>query len=175
MFCVQTQAADRRKDCRERVLFWPVSARGRFRDTTIALGVSDKQVAEAKLRRIVQELEREGEGLIPSRKLRDGLQMPFSGLVEEYVAEIEPAGAEREICQGCSQAIGNARGGRAAWRTVKDVSADSFLKWRQRQNPDRQDAQRIPDLRFGADELGGTIRARCQQSSPSRYADRDQR
>ena len=60
---------------------------GEFRDTTIALGVSDKQVAEAKLRRIVQELEREGEGLIPSRKLRDGLQMPFSGLVAERVSE----------------------------------------------------------------------------------------
>ena len=73
---------------------------GEFRDTTISLGVSDKQVAEAKLRRIVQELEREGEGLIPSRKLRDGLQMPFSGLVEEYVAELNSLGRNAKYVLG---------------------------------------------------------------------------
>lgn len=45
---------------------------GEFRDTTVRLDVSDKQAAESKLRKHVQELEREGQGLIPVKKLRDG-------------------------------------------------------------------------------------------------------
>ena len=73
---------------------------GEFQDTTIALGVSDKQVAESKLRKLVQELEREGEGLIPPSKLRDGLQMPFSGLVEEYVAELNRLGRNEKYVMG---------------------------------------------------------------------------
>ena len=40
---------------------------GEFQDTTVRLGVSDKQAAESKLRKLVQELEREGEGLIRPR------------------------------------------------------------------------------------------------------------
>jgi len=105
---------------------------GEFRDTTISLGVSDKQVAEAKLRRIVQELEREGEGLIPSRKLRDGLQMPFSGLVEEYVAELNSLGRNAKYVLGVRKQL-ETLGEECGWGTVKSVGADSFLKWRQRQ------------------------------------------
>ena len=40
---------------------------GEFQDTTVRLEVSDKQAAESKLRKLVQELEREGEGLIRPR------------------------------------------------------------------------------------------------------------
>jgi integrase len=105
---------------------------GELRDTTIALGVSDKQVAEAKLRRIVQELEREGEGLIPSRKLRDGLQMPFSGLIGEYVAELARLGRNEKYIKGVRKQL-EKLGEACGWRVLKDVSADSFLKWRQKQ------------------------------------------
>jgi integrase len=105
---------------------------GECQDRTVALGVSDKQAAESKLRRLVQELEREGEGLIPAKKLRDGLQMPFSGLIEEYVAELNRLGRNEKYVRGVRKQL-EMLGAACAWRTVKDVSADSFLKWRQRQ------------------------------------------
>ena len=105
---------------------------GEFQDTTVRLDVSDKQAAESKLRRIVQELEREGEGLIPAKKLRDGLQMPFFGLVEEYVAELNRLGRTEKYVKGVRKQLEALAAG-CSWRTVKDVSADSFLKWRQRQ------------------------------------------
>jgi len=105
---------------------------GEFQDTTVRLEVSDKQAAESKLRKLVQELEREGEGLIPVKKLRDGLQMPFSGLVEEYVAELNRLGRNEKYVKGVRKQLEILAAG-CSWRTVKDVSADSFLKWRQRQ------------------------------------------
>ena len=105
---------------------------GEFQDTTVRLEVSDKQAAESKLRKLVQELEREGEGLIPVKKLRDGLQMPFSGLVEEYVAELNRLGRNEKYVKGVRKQLETLAAG-CSWRTVKDVSADSFLKWRQRQ------------------------------------------
>jgi hypothetical protein len=105
---------------------------GEFQDTTVALDVSDKQAAESKLRRIVQEIEREGEGLIPAKKLRDGLQMPFSGLVEEYVAELNRLGRNEKYVRGVRKQLESLAAG-CSWRTVKEVNADSFLKWRQRQ------------------------------------------
>jgi integrase len=105
---------------------------GEFQDTTVRLGVSDKQAAESKLRKLVQELEREGEGLIPAKKLRDGLRMPFSGLVEEYVAELNRLGRNEKYVKGVRKQL-ETLAAACSWRTVKDVSADSFLKWRQRQ------------------------------------------
>jgi len=105
---------------------------GEFRDTTIALGISDEQAADSKLRRIVKELEREQEGLIPPKKIRDGLGMAFAALVEEYVAELSRLGRNAKYVQGVRKQL-ETLGGECAWRTVKDVSADSFLKWRQRQ------------------------------------------
>ena len=105
---------------------------GEFQDTTVPLGVSDKQAAESKLRKLVQELEREGEGLIPAKKLREGLQMQFSALVEEYVAELNRLGRSEKYVKGVHKQLETLAAG-CSWRTVKDVSADSFLKWRQRQ------------------------------------------
>ena len=105
---------------------------GEIRDTTIPLGISDKQSAEAKLRRIVHELEREGEGLIPARKIRNGLQMAFSALVGEYVAELTRLGRNEKYVLGVSKQL-EVLGETCGWQMLKDVSADSFLKWRQRQ------------------------------------------
>jgi integrase len=104
---------------------------GDIRDTTIALRIADEQAAKAKLRRIVKELELEGEGLIPSRKLRDGLQQSFLSLVTEYVTELARLGRNEKYVRGVRKQL-ETLGKDCAWRTVKDVNADSFLKWRQR-------------------------------------------
>jgi hypothetical protein len=47
--------------------------------------VSDKQVAEEKLRRIVREVEREREGLIPPKGERDAAKQSIESYMRKYV------------------------------------------------------------------------------------------
>jgi len=105
---------------------------GEFQDTRVALDISDKDAALATLRRTVRELVQERAELIPSRKLRDGLQQLFSALVAEYVAELGRLGRDEKYIRGVRKQL-ETLGAECAWRTVRDVNADSFLKWRRRQ------------------------------------------
>jgi hypothetical protein len=58
----------------------------------IALQVSDKQVAQQKLNKLVQELEHESAGLIPAKVEREAAQSPLLDLVSEYVNELTVLG-----------------------------------------------------------------------------------
>jgi hypothetical protein len=58
---------------------------GDSKATTVALKTTDKQVAEAKLKRLVDELERERAGLLAPKAIREGLQKLFVELMAEYV------------------------------------------------------------------------------------------
>ena len=48
----------------------------------IALQVSDKQVAQQKLNKLIQELEHESAGLIPAKVEREAAQSPLLDLVQ---------------------------------------------------------------------------------------------
>jgi hypothetical protein len=54
----------------------------------IPLGVCDKQVAQQKLNKLIQELEHESAGLIPAKPERETAQSPLLDLVSEYVNEL---------------------------------------------------------------------------------------
>ena len=58
----------------------------------IALQVSDKQVAQQKLNKLIQELEHESAGLIPAKVEREAAQSPLLDLVSEYVNELTVLG-----------------------------------------------------------------------------------
>ncbi len=58
----------------------------------IALQVSDKQVAQQKLNKLIQELEHESAGLIPAKAEREAAQSPLLDLVSEYVNELTVLG-----------------------------------------------------------------------------------
>jgi hypothetical protein len=51
---------------------------GDLKLTVVALGVTDKQVALEKLRRLVREAEREREGLIQPKVERDALKRRYT-------------------------------------------------------------------------------------------------
>ena len=112
--------------------------RGRYRldgdyaITELSLETADKQVAEQKLREIVKEKEMERSGLIAPKLERDSAVKPLDAHLEDFVADLKIKGrAERywksvdsnvqRLCRECG------------WKTVKDVSADDFLKWRSKQ------------------------------------------
>jgi integrase len=100
--------------------------------TTVPLQTTDKQVAQEKLKRLVLELEQERQGMIAPRSLREGMQKPLVEQLEEYIAELRRLGRDEQYVDGVqSQILTLAR--ECPWRLLKDVSADTFRTWRQRQ------------------------------------------
>ena len=64
----------------------------------ISLGVSDKQVAQQKLNKLIQELEHESAGLIPAKAEREAAQSPLLDLISEYVNELTVLGRSEITC-----------------------------------------------------------------------------
>jgi integrase len=98
----------------------------------VPLRTPDKQVAEQRLRKIIIERQRERDGLIAPRQQRDAAQRALSEHVkaycesrravkcdEKYVRELERK--LEKLCTAC------------AWQLVRDVTPESFEKWRTRQ------------------------------------------
>lgn len=105
---------------------------GQTKTRTVALGVSDKQAAEAKLRNLIRDLEREATGIIAPKRIRDAANKSFGEHPLDYVADLGArkrgggyiASIEmrlRKLATECE------------WRQLIDVTAESFQKWRARQ------------------------------------------
>jgi integrase len=109
-----------------------VKLEGDNRVRDIPLKVSDKQVAQQKLNKLVQELEHESAGLIPAKAERDAAQSPLLDLVSEYVNELTVLGRSadhlrhvdkrlRKLVRDCD------------WTRLADVTPTSFQLWRKEQ------------------------------------------
>ncbi len=103
---------------------------GKVRD--IALQVSDKQVAQQKLNKLIQELEHESAGLIPAKVEREAAQSPLLDLVSEYVKELTVLGRSgdhlRHVDKRLRRLVRECR-----WTRLADVTPASFQTWRKEQ------------------------------------------
>jgi len=104
---------------------------GDSKPTDVPLKTTDKQVAKARLDRIVQELEREGEGLTEPKSIRMGSQKPLVDQMEEHLAERLRLGRSVQYVNGLRAHILTLLK-ECNWRVVKDVTAESFREWRQK-------------------------------------------
>ena len=106
---------------------------GDAKPTRIALGVTDKQVAEEKLRRIIREAEREREGLIRPKMERDGLKQPIEAAIREYVDSRRGLHRGAKYCRDRELRLSRVARG-CSWRSVADINGHSFEVWRARQS-----------------------------------------
>jgi integrase len=100
-----------------------------------SLGVTDLQVATKKAQEFIQELEREAAGIIEPKLTRDAAQRPLLEHLNDYESDLLTRG----------RAGRGGRGGRllksrivrllgdCGWSLLGQVTADSFVKWRDRQ------------------------------------------
>jgi integrase len=105
---------------------------GDARQMEVALGTTDKEVAKRRLRKIVEEKEREAAGIIAPKALRDGAQKLLLSHLEEFLADVEAKGRDEEYAYTLrrrSERLFKECG----WNLPKDVSADSFVAWRAKQ------------------------------------------
>ena len=104
-------------------------------DKWVSLGVTDFQVADKKAHAFIQEREREAAGIIEPKLARDAAQRPLREHLDDYEADLLTRGRA-------------GRGGRGArllkarilrllddcgWKLAGNVSADSFITWRNKQ------------------------------------------
>ena len=98
----------------------------------ISLGVSDKQVAQQKLNKLIQELEHESAGLIPAKPERETALSPLLDLISEYVNELTILGRSvdhlRHVRTRLHLLVRECR-----WTRLADVTPASFQSWRKEQ------------------------------------------
>lgn len=98
----------------------------------VALRVTDKRVAEEKLRQLVQDEEREAVGLALPKPLVQAAALPLAEHLRDYLADLKAQGRARGYLvhqEGYVKRLLDACG----WRLPRDVTPDGFATWRARQ------------------------------------------
>ena len=112
--------------------------RGRYRLdgdyalTEVTLNTRDKQVAEKRLRDIVQEKERERMGLIAPKLERESAEKPLAEHLVEFVADLKAKGRTEKYIKLLNGRVARLLKG-TKWKFPKDITADAFIGWRARQ------------------------------------------
>jgi len=98
----------------------------------IALGVTDRQVADEIARKIIQEREQEKHGLLAPKGQRDAAQASFTKHICEFVGDLRAKGRNGKYVIEMEFKL-TTLANECGWQQVKDVTADSFVKWRSTQ------------------------------------------
>jgi integrase len=113
----------------------------------IPLGMSDKQAAQAALDELVREREREKSNLLPPKAERVAAARKLTDHLKLFVAEKEEASTVpryvRELELRLQRLFRE-----AGWIYAKDISAESFCRWRQAST--QLSAKTLNDFRIAA-------------------------
>jgi len=105
---------------------------GDLKPRDISLGVSDKQVAEQKLRDITRDHERVSVGLLAPAAQRETFENPMEKLVDSYVADLKALGRSTDHVRHVDKRLRRLMR-ECHWQSLRDATADSFLRWRAEQ------------------------------------------
>ena len=105
---------------------------GQTKATTIALHVSDRQVAEAKLHEMVRELEREAVGICTPRRVRLAGQCGIEQHVKAYCSDLRARRKDEDYVTTVEKRLTKLVT-ECEWERIGDVTAESFQMWRERQ------------------------------------------
>ena len=105
---------------------------GERRILQVPLHVTDKQVAEEKMRKLVQELEKETHGLIAPKVQRDAAQMSLAKQVQEFIGDLKAKGRDQKYLDQMESQL-ELLSSTCGWQSAKEVSSDSFIRWRTHQ------------------------------------------
>src|SRR5437879_3083644 len=100
-----------------------------LKPTVVALGVTDKQVAQQKLREIVRGIERDRAGLSPSKKEQDAAKQSVEKCIHEHIEIKRGQRCDEKYVRELELKL--FRLTRACeWATLRDITASSFEVWR---------------------------------------------
>jgi len=105
---------------------------GDVKPRDISLGVSDKQVAEQKLREITRDHERVSVGLLAPTAQRETFENPMVKLVDGYVADLKALGRSADHVRHVDKRLRRLMR-ECGWQSLRDATPDAFLRWRAEQ------------------------------------------
>ena len=122
---------------------------GDAKSTVVALNVTDKQVAQEKLRRLVRMAERERAGFGPSRAEREVTKQPVEKCVRRYIQTKRGQHCDEQyVGELESKLLRLAR--ECGWTTLRDITANSFEAWRGRQSKDEMGPKTLNEYHAAA-------------------------
>jgi integrase len=98
----------------------------------VALHVTDRQVAEAKLREILRELEREAMGISVPARVRLAGECDIKQHVEGYCSDLRARRKDEDYVTTVGKRLTKLTN-ECEWQRIGDVTAESFQKWREKQ------------------------------------------
>lgn len=113
--------------------------RHKFGDGTkwdVSLKTKYKHVAEANFRQMVREHEEELAGLLAPKVMRDAAAKPLAEMAEEFLRDLEAAARDKDYIRILRLRLKKLIA-ECSWKLLRDVTAESFLRWRghQRTSP----------------------------------------
>jgi len=99
------------------------------RPTEVALRVTDKRVAENKLREIVEAAERERAGIGLPKKLVEAAAKRMRAHLDDFIADLKAKGRTKVYIYDVNYRIGTLIE-ECGWEYPKDVTGDSYIRWR---------------------------------------------
>ncbi|HEU5081541.1 MAG TPA: hypothetical protein VFT72_20175 [Opitutaceae bacterium] len=91
--------------------------------------MSDKRVAEQKLAKLIEELEREAAGIGTPKGQKEAAQTPLATHLQAYAAELQGLGRAKGTFTKYTQMLPKMFR-RCGWKELRDVSPESFVLWR---------------------------------------------
>jgi hypothetical protein len=95
----------------------------------VALNTPDKEIARKRLSAVVLEKQRETDGLINPRFVRDAAIYPISDHLKDYVADLKAQERNSRHIKDTSRRIERVIK-EIGWKTIPDVNGAAFVKWR---------------------------------------------
>ena len=105
---------------------------GDIKARDISLGVSDRQVAEQKMRESIRDQERVSVGLMAPAAQRETFENPMAKLVDGYVADLKALGRCADHVRHVDKRLRRLMR-ECHWQSLRDATADAFLRWRAEQ------------------------------------------
>jgi len=99
----------------------------------VSLGTTDKQVAEKKRAELLREMEHEKAGLIPAKAVRDSARRELTKHIQDFVGDLRSQRRNHRYIGSVEYHLMELAE-KCGWIFPQDVSADSFIIWRNSQS-----------------------------------------
>ena len=119
----------RRKGEKSRLWSARVRLDGWSKRRTFPLHVADKRVAEQKLAKLIEELEREAAGIGMPKIQKEAAHTPLAVHLQAYAGELEGLGRAKGTLTKYTQMLPKMFR-RCGWKELRDVTPESFILWR---------------------------------------------
>jgi integrase len=98
----------------------------------VPLHTNEKQVAEQKLRKILQEEQRGRDGILAPKIQRDAASAPVVMHIKDYIADRRAVGRDEKYVREVDKRL-QKLAVECGWRRLADVTPESFCTWRAKQ------------------------------------------